>query len=66
VPNMVGQISGDLGKAGINIIDMLNRSREQIAVTLLDVDREPGEATLDQMAATDGVLSVRCLGCAAK
>jgi len=63
VPNMVGQISSDLGKAGINIIDMLNRSRDQIAVTLLDMDRSPSQTLIDEIAAIDGVLSVRCLGC---
>lgn len=63
VPNMVGQISTDLGRAGINIIDMLNKSREQIAVTLLDVDKAPDAGILDEIAAIEGVLSVRCLGC---
>jgi D-3-phosphoglycerate dehydrogenase len=63
VPNMVGQISTDLGRAGINIIDMLNKSRDQIAVTLLDVDKTPDPGILDDIAAIEGVLSVRCLGC---
>ncbi|QYZ67505.1 MAG: 3-phosphoglycerate dehydrogenase [Gammaproteobacteria bacterium (ex Lamellibrachia satsuma)] len=63
VPNMVGQISSDLGNAGLNIIDMLNKSRGDIAFTLLDVDSEPQQAILDELAAIDGVLSVRCLGC---
>lgn len=63
VPNMVGQISSDLGNAGLNIIDMLNKSRGDIAFTLLDVDSEPQQAILDDLAAIDGVLSVRCLGC---
>ncbi len=63
VPNMVGQISTDLGNAGLNIIDMLNKSRGDIAFTLLDVDSEPQQAILDELAAIDGVLSVRCLGC---
>ncbi|MET0105043.1 MAG: phosphoglycerate dehydrogenase [Sedimenticola sp.] len=63
VPNMVGQISTDLAEGGLNIIDMLNKSREDIAVTLLDVNDEPDQATLDRIADIDGVLSVRCLGC---
>ncbi len=63
VPNMVGQISSDLGNAGLNIIDMLNKSRGDIAFTLLDVDSEPQQAILGELAAIDGVLSVRCLGC---
>ncbi len=63
VPNMVGQISTDLAEANLNIIDLLNKSRDQIAVTLLDVDQPPSVETLERIAAIDGVLSVRCLGC---
>ncbi|EGW55408.1 phosphoglycerate dehydrogenase [Candidatus Endoriftia persephonae] len=63
VPNMVGQISTDLGNAGLNIVDMLNKSRDNIAVTLLDIDREPPKSVVDELAAIEGVLSVRCLGC---
>lgn len=62
VPNMVGQISSDLGKEGLNILDMLNKSRDDVAVTLLDVDREPSQALLDTLASIKGVLSVRSLG----
>ena len=63
VPNMVGQISSDLGKENVNILDMLNRSRENIAMTLLDVATEPSETLLGNLKNIKGVLSVRCLGC---
>ena len=63
VPNMVGQISTDLGAAGININDMLNRSRGDIAVTLLDLDKAPSKEVVAQLSSIAGVLSVRCLGC---
>ncbi|NEX21396.1 phosphoglycerate dehydrogenase [Thiorhodococcus mannitoliphagus] len=62
VPNMVGQISTDLANAGLNIIDMLNRSRGDVAVTLIDVDQRCPEDTVKQIQAIEGVLSVRCLG----
>ena len=62
VPNMVGQISTDLGAAGININDMLNRSRGDIAVTLLDLDKAPSKEVVAQLSSIAGVLSVRCLG----
>jgi D-3-phosphoglycerate dehydrogenase len=62
VPNMVGQISTDLAEAGLNIVDMLNRSRGELAVTLIDIDRPCPEDTARQIADIDGVLSVRCLG----
>ncbi len=62
VPNMLGQISTDLAGADLNIMDMVNKSRGDIAVTLLDVDKEPDQKTLDLILGIDGVLSVRCLG----
>jgi len=62
VPNMLGQISTDLADADLNIIDMVNKSRDDIAITLLDVDKEPDQATMDRILGIEGVLSVRCLG----
>lgn len=62
VPNMLGQISTLLAAASLNIIDMLNKSRENIAVTLIDVEQKPSSETLAELAAIDGVLSVRSLG----
>ncbi|MCU7810583.1 MAG: phosphoglycerate dehydrogenase [Candidatus Thiodiazotropha sp. (ex Notomyrtea botanica)] len=64
VPNMVGQISSDLGEDGLNILDMLNKSRDDVAVTLLDVDKEPSQQLLDTLSSIEGVLSVRSLGSA--
>jgi len=61
VPNMVGQISTALADAGLNIIDMLNKSRGEIAYTVVDVDSEVTEATLSAIAAIKGVLSVRSM-----
>ena len=61
VPNMVGQISTDLAAAGLNIIDMLNKSRDDVAVTLLDVDKEIPETVINELKSIEGVLSVRCL-----
>ncbi len=63
VPNMLGQISTDLAEAGLNIVDMLNKSRGDIAVTLIDLEAQPGQGVLDKIAGVDGVLSVRCLSC---
>lgn len=63
VPNMLGQVSTLLADAGLNIIDMLNKSRGDIAVTLIDVDKAPDSAVSEKIASINGVLSVRCLGC---
>ena len=59
VPNMLGQISTTLADAGLNILDMLNRSRGDIAYTLTDVDRPPDDELLARLGAIDGVLNVR-------
>lgn len=63
-PNMLGQVSTSLAEADLNIVDMLNKSRGDIAVTLVDVDKAPADEAMDKIKAIDGVLSVRCLGCA--
>jgi D-3-phosphoglycerate dehydrogenase len=63
VPNMLGQISTDLASVGLNIMDMLNRSKGEIAVTLIDIDRPAPEDTVARIRDIPGVLSVRCLGC---
>jgi D-3-phosphoglycerate dehydrogenase len=62
VPNMLGQISSDLAKAGLNIIDMLNKSRGDLAYTLVDVDKEVPQAIIDEIAGIEGVLAVRAIG----
>lgn len=63
VPNMLGQISTDLADAGLNIVDMLNKSRGDIAVTLIDLEAQPDTSVIEKITAVDGVLSVRCLSC---
>lgn len=62
VPNMLGQISSDLAKAELNIIDMLNKSRGELAYTLVDVDKEVPQAIIDEIAGIEGVLAVRAIG----
>jgi D-3-phosphoglycerate dehydrogenase len=59
VPNMVGQISTCLADAGLNIHDMLNKSRGDIAYTLVDLDGVLQEETMSRIRAIDGVLSAR-------
>lgn len=61
VPNMVGQISTCLGDAGLNIADLLNKSRGEVAYTIADLDGPVKEETLARIRGIAGVLSVRCL-----
>jgi D-3-phosphoglycerate dehydrogenase / 2-oxoglutarate reductase len=61
VPNMLGQISTTLANAGYNIVDMINKSRNELAYTLVDVDSRIGQECIDRIAAVEGVLAVRVL-----
>ncbi len=61
VPNMLGQISTALADAGHNIIDMINKSRGELAYTLVDVEGEITENCVKTIASTAGVLNVRVL-----
>lgn len=61
VPNMVGQISSILAETGHNILDLINKSRGDLAYTLLDVDTEITDDVVEQIKAIDGVLSVRTI-----
>lgn len=61
VPDMVGQISHVLGKAGVNIVHLVNESRGELAYSLMDVESEIDSETADTIARIDGVLKVRVL-----
>ena len=61
VPAMVGQISTALAEASINIADLLNVSRGELAYTLIDVDEPVGEATMERIASINGILCARLL-----
>ena len=61
VPNMLGQISTALAQAGLNIHNMVNKSRGEMAYTLVDVDSEVKQNAIDAIAKIAGVLAVRYL-----
>jgi len=61
VPNMVGQISTAMARAGLNIVDLLNKSRGNLAYTLADVETPIPESVIRELAAIEGVLAVRVL-----
>ena len=61
VPNMLGQISTAMAKAGLNIHNMVNKSRGDMAYTLVDVDSPVDDGVLDEIRRIGGVLSVRYL-----
>ena len=61
VPNMLGQISTAMANAGLNIHNMVNKSRDEMAYTLVDVDSPIEPAVIAAIAAIGGVLSVRAI-----
>jgi D-3-phosphoglycerate dehydrogenase / 2-oxoglutarate reductase len=61
VPNMVGGISHEMAMAGLNIATMTNKSRKELAYTLVDVDSEVPDSVIKAIGAIDGVLMVRYL-----
>jgi D-3-phosphoglycerate dehydrogenase len=61
VPNMIGQISQVLGNAGINIVQMHNASRGELAYNLVDVESVVGDSVASQLSMIEGVLSVRVI-----
>jgi D-3-phosphoglycerate dehydrogenase len=68
VPNMLGQISTALADAGLNIMDMVNKSKGELAYTLVDVEQMVPDDVISSIASVKGVLKVRRVpqGCAAQ
>ena len=64
VPNMLGQISEAFGHAGINIHDMLNSSRGDLAYTVVDLDAPVPPEVLQKIENTKGVVMARLLATA--
>ena len=61
IPNMVGQISTELAKANLNIIDMINKSKQDVAYTLIDVDKPLSQDILNHLGKIHGILKLRAL-----
>lgn len=62
VPRILGSVLSILADQNINVIDMLNKSREQVAYNLIDIESHPADEVLDRMRALDGVINVRLIG----
>ena len=61
VPNMLGQISTAMAQAGLNIHNMSNKSRGDMAYTLVDLDSAVPDKVIAVLRGTQGVLNVRAL-----
>ena len=61
IPKMLGNVLAEFSDREINVIDMLNKSRQDIAYNLLDIDVEPTDELLAAIKEIEGVVSVRAL-----
>ena len=61
IPNMLAQISSVVSACGVNIASMTNKSRKDLAYTLLDVEGAVCDDVADKIAAIDGIIRVRIL-----
>lgn len=61
LPGMVGQVSNILGEACVNIVHMVNNSRDDVAVTLLDLEAEPDEKIKNELGNIEGMLKFRVI-----
>ena len=62
VPRVLGSVLAILAEENINVIDMLNRSRDDIAYNLIDIESQPSADAIAAMSALDGVVNVRLIG----
>ena len=61
IPNIIGPITNAIAKVDVNIIDMLNKSLNEAAYTLIDTEAALPNTVIDEIKAIEGVLNVRCL-----
>lgn len=62
VPKILGHILSILADENINVVDMLNKSRDEVAYNLIDVGVVPPESVLQKMRDIEGVVNVRLIG----
>ncbi len=60
-PNMIGQFASVLAEEGVNIPDMQNKSKGEVAYTIMDADQEISQRIVDRLMAIDGVYKVRVM-----
>ena len=61
VPAMIGQIATSLGELGLNIADMTNVSRGNVAYNLIDIENEVKEEALTKLSLIENVINVRLI-----
>jgi D-3-phosphoglycerate dehydrogenase len=62
VPKVLNQITAVIAEHEINIVDMLNKSREDVAYNIIDLDQCPHSASLDALRSINEVINLRVIG----
>ena len=58
-PGMIGKIADQIASSNLNITDMTNKSRDEIAINLIDLDENPSAEIIKNIEKIEHVLSVR-------
>ena len=61
VPGLLGQMTSVLAERNINVIDLINKSRDDVAYNLIDLEARPDQGLLDAIGAIEAVINVRVL-----
>lgn len=61
IPNMLSQFSSIFADKGLNIVNMLNKSKKENAYTIMDIENDVSDTVKDELKAIDGVLGVRII-----
>ena len=61
VPKVLGQVLSVLADANLNVVDMVNKSRGEIAYNIIDIEGDIDGAVIDKVASVDGVMRVRLI-----
>ena len=62
VPSILSNVLSILAQRNINVLDMSNRSRDDVAYNLIDIETTPNQELVDEIGAIDGVINVRTFG----
>jgi D-3-phosphoglycerate dehydrogenase len=61
VAGMIGQITTILAENNLNIIDMVNKSRDEIAYNVIDIDTQPSEKVIEELKSLENIINVRAI-----
>lgn len=61
IPNTIAQVSGIVGREGVNINNLTNQAKGEYAVTILDVERNMNEAVFNELNNIEGIIKIRVI-----